>query len=621
MALLALQEIFRCHREKVTGIMKLGLEHTRSIYFDNGDIVFAQSTHPLDRLTHLLVERGKLTQAQLDYALANLKSGISIGKNLIEMGFITQRDLLEVARAQVERVVCGALGNSEEPPSFENSEELDATVVRLPFHTSELLLNALLGIKNREALLELLGPLNQVVVLQGRHLMEISLPQDLASLPPMLDGTHTLLELSRESQAEPLRLGIFALFLREMGWARLHEMPPLDKGALDLALAPEPESPLLNEAPLEALSSLSEPVQATVPSLFASIQAASQPTTNLEHLAQALDALPDPNELPPTESRLTQELPSEAFEQMAQDESDAMHNELPGVTAPAQDEGGFDVATGQAFLPTPATPIVFPMEEEEEKLPEGLPPAPSPEAEVVMPAAIASGEPVGRKGIFSNPMLLGAIVTGLLGSVGYVAWRYMKHNLYARPKPKPIEEVLHPEPVPAHEPVEPAEPSKEPGEGDKGVVEGPQAQTPVQGESTSPSVAPKVVEPKPADVSVKLPEPSKGRLDALRRGDLKLALEQGQRRMKEIPGKRWTLRLVIACQVDTVKRAAEMFGGTEPDLWVRPLSLKGKGCYQIFMGSYPSREAAEAQIAKLPAEFQSKGSRAYPFMVSEIPGR
>jgi exopolyphosphatase/pppGpp-phosphohydrolase len=59
----------------------------------------------MDRLTFLLVERGKLTQAQMDYALANLKPGLSIGKNLIEMGFITQRDLLEVARAQVERLV------------------------------------------------------------------------------------------------------------------------------------------------------------------------------------------------------------------------------------------------------------------------------------------------------------------------------------------------------------------------------------------------------------------------------------------------------------------------------------------------------------------------------------
>jgi len=134
MSLRALQDLFRRHREKATGLWKLGDDIVRTVYLDSGDIVFAHSAHALDRLTHLLVERGKLTQAQLDYALANLKPGLSIGKNLIDMGFITQRDLLETARAQVERVVAGAMGTPDQAPEFE-ARELDAAVVRLPFDT------------------------------------------------------------------------------------------------------------------------------------------------------------------------------------------------------------------------------------------------------------------------------------------------------------------------------------------------------------------------------------------------------------------------------------------------------------------------------------------------------
>ena len=105
MSLLALKDLFARHRVRATGLWRLGQEPTRTVFIDAGDIVFAASTHPLDRLTHLLVERGKITQAQLDYTMANLNPTMSIGKNLIEMGFITQRDLLDVARAQVERVV------------------------------------------------------------------------------------------------------------------------------------------------------------------------------------------------------------------------------------------------------------------------------------------------------------------------------------------------------------------------------------------------------------------------------------------------------------------------------------------------------------------------------------
>ena len=131
MSLLALQDLFKRYREKATGIWTLGKDPGRTIFIDYGDTVFAQSTHLQDRLTFILVERGKVTQAQMDYALANLKPGLSIGKNLIEMGFISQRDLLDVAKAQVERIVRGALACPDLEPAFQE-QELDANVVRLP---------------------------------------------------------------------------------------------------------------------------------------------------------------------------------------------------------------------------------------------------------------------------------------------------------------------------------------------------------------------------------------------------------------------------------------------------------------------------------------------------------
>ncbi len=286
MSLPALKDLFARHRGRVTGLWKLGQEPHRTVFLEAGDIVFAASTHPLDRLTHLLVERGKITQAQLDYAMANLNPSMSIGKNLIEMGFITQRDLLDVARAQVERVVWASLASTDQVPVFE-AKDLDATTVRLPFDTAAMLLAGVLKLPDRERVLEELGPLNQVVVLEGRRLLELTLPPDLVKLPGLLDGSRTLMELSREAGVEPFRLGAFILFLREMGWARLHELPPLDRRALELALDPA-EAPITPPLP--------EPVPAP-PSLFAEIHASQRPTTNLEHLSEALDRLGPEDEL------------------------------------------------------------------------------------------------------------------------------------------------------------------------------------------------------------------------------------------------------------------------------------------------------------------------------------
>lgn len=268
----ALLDLFARHRNRETGTWTLGQEPQRTIYLENGQIAFAQSTHPLDKLTTLLVERGKLTQAQLDYALQNLKPGLSIGRNLIEMGFITQRDLLEVAKAQVERVVWGAMGNMEEEPRFQ-AHALDASVVRLSLDTPLTLLVGCLHLRDRERLLELLGPLDQKLSLESRP--EVNLPPDLARFTTLFDGKRRLLDLAQETGLEPMRVGAFALYLKEMGLARLQ------LGALAEVDAP----------PIQALPQ-SEPLPAPpISPLLASIEAAARPTEDLRHLAGSLDAL------------------------------------------------------------------------------------------------------------------------------------------------------------------------------------------------------------------------------------------------------------------------------------------------------------------------------------------
>ena len=266
----ALLDLFARHRSRETGIWTLGQDPQRTIYLENGQVAFAQSTHPLDKLTTLLVERGKLTQAQLDYALQNLKPGLSIGRNLIEMGFITQRDLLDMAKAQVERVVWGAMGNMEEEPHFQ-SKTLDATIVRLSLDTPATLLVGCLHLRDRERLLDLLGPLEQKLLLDFP--LDLNLPPDLARVPALLDGQRRLLDLAQEAGVEPMRLGAFALFLREMGLARLQFGPPPEPAESRVELAP-PVSPLV-----------------------ASSEAAQHPTVDLNHLAGSLDALDEPESL------------------------------------------------------------------------------------------------------------------------------------------------------------------------------------------------------------------------------------------------------------------------------------------------------------------------------------
>ncbi|NWJ39389.1 MAG: hypothetical protein HXX12_00265 [Geothrix sp.] len=548
MSLPALKDLFARHRERVTGLWKLGQEPHRTVFMEAGDIVFASSTHPLDRLTHLLVERGKITQAQLDYAMANLNPSMSIGKNLIEMGFITQRDLLDVARAQVERVVWASLAATDQVPAFD-AKDLDATTVRLPFDTAAMLLAGVLKLPDRERVLEELGPLNQVVVLEGKRLQELTLPPDLIKLPGLLDGSRTLMELSREAGVEPFRLGAFILFLREMGWARLHELPPLDRRALELALDPV-EAPITPPLP--------EPVP-TPPSLFAEIHASQRPTTNLEHLSEALDQLGPEDEL---EDPFPAEPPSPTVE--------------------------------------PALPIHHEAEGSTER-PEPAPPLPS---EAPKPSR--------------RPLVLAAVlVLAVLAWFGFS--RFRRPKVVVPPPPKAAETLPAAKPVaPAVKPPEPPAPAPEAAKpSPEGVkpLPAPESVKKPEPVATKPS-APATQKEEAASVASKA-----DRLQTIVQGDWKRAMAQGAAQRKALQGK-WTLRLEIACQGSTVQHAADLLKGQDPDLFLVPMVMRdGRSCYQVFFGAFGSEAAAKAAANKLPPPFLAEGNRPRPFRVAQIPDR
>lgn len=248
----ALKDLFARHREGATGTWILGTAPQRKVLLEAGQIVYASSTHPQDRLTHLLVERGRITQAQMDYALANLQGGMSIGKNLLEMGFITQRDLLEGVRAQLERVVDACLAEPADLPTFE-SGPLDPKSLRMPLDTAALLLHGLLALRDRELLLNLLGSLNQVLIPRRQPLPALACPSDLVPLLDGLDQGRTLEELIQASGTEPYRAGALLLLLRDMGWVDFQASPDTHLSKESPALEPEARLASRSEAPDLAL--------------------------------------------------------------------------------------------------------------------------------------------------------------------------------------------------------------------------------------------------------------------------------------------------------------------------------------------------------------------------------
>src|SRR2546425_12504058 len=89
------------HLREFEGMLRLTLPDViKVLYFKKGEIASAASNAEPDRLANILMHEGRLTAEQLDLARARLQAGASLGKGLIEMGFLTPPQLLQGARPQ-----------------------------------------------------------------------------------------------------------------------------------------------------------------------------------------------------------------------------------------------------------------------------------------------------------------------------------------------------------------------------------------------------------------------------------------------------------------------------------------------------------------------------------------
>lgn len=94
-------------RTKKTGLLRVTDGRiSRSVYYRDGDMIFAASDHKEEWLGSMLVNWGHLTAKQ--YAMASeemKKTGERLGKVLVSLGYLTPRKVLESVWSQVEGII------------------------------------------------------------------------------------------------------------------------------------------------------------------------------------------------------------------------------------------------------------------------------------------------------------------------------------------------------------------------------------------------------------------------------------------------------------------------------------------------------------------------------------
>jgi hypothetical protein len=214
-----------------TGILRFILTGgVKDLYFQQGEIVFAESTFPEEDVGEILLGLGKVGREALQKARQFATARTPVGKVLMEKGAIAPRDLWLATRSRVEAIVFHLFTVDRGSFSFQARTLEKEDIVRLSMSTQNLIMEGLQRVDERALFQRRIPSLDLMVVpVSGREKEWTAAEQRLG--PFLLERRHNVREILRRSgmgEFEGLRL-LFQLM--EKGLVTLEEAPEVEIGS------------------------------------------------------------------------------------------------------------------------------------------------------------------------------------------------------------------------------------------------------------------------------------------------------------------------------------------------------------------------------------------------------
>ena len=636
------------HRHGATGSLKVtGPVHPKALYFRGGRILFGSSNDPRDQLGAILIESGRITREQLDEVNLKVGPGNPLAKVLAESGFVNQRELGDAARVKVERILADLL--SWEAGSFEFEDGvLPKGAVDLKLSTERLLLAATQRIPDRAFALR---HVDLGAVLEPAPEGETALSEIRAEVWPLLerlDGHRTLKDAVALTRLDEFEAAKTACALLLLGIVRRKE-----QGGQELDLAEEAQSGFGTEGPMYTVpvEAVSLPAPEATGFSFAEPEAEPAPFPVVEPEPEAaaetvMFPFPQPEPLVEPSPELSPF--ADAFPPPPAPEAPAAIPDAPSFTMDAPRRKPTDTVPGDR-------PVYVPPAPEPEPLPATVyeMPAPTLQApEIGTPSPAPASRPT-QEDLAALDALLNPSASGRL-----------PRTPVERPQPEKWEPQFRPPTTPPRKaPARAAtsSPSRVPllltiagvARGrDDGRRRGTSSSAPPPrprlrrpSPPRSPS-RPRLRRPSPRWSRRSSPRPRRPRCLRLRRrrprpsrrrrprhGPRRRRAPRPRRRPRLrrratgarccgrgrcprrpaafaaslAPGARgrYSLQLLVACAPENVTKAVSAVSSDE--LFILPVSVKGRDCYRLCWGVYDGRPAAEAALSTVPSYFRQGG--------------
>lgn len=200
-----LQDIFlptllmSLYKDKETGILSIdAYGFTKTMYIKEGNVVFATSKCPDDRLGESLLRRGKITIK--DYVLTSkqIRVGRRLGEILVDMGILTSEEMILGVKDQLIEIIDSMLGVTKGHYLLELTEFSTEDMITLSIDMPNLLYQGMKKMKSWRIMYSTVGPLETKLRKAGE------MPSFFSSLELSPDEEHILSLLSAPLSVDSL---------------------------------------------------------------------------------------------------------------------------------------------------------------------------------------------------------------------------------------------------------------------------------------------------------------------------------------------------------------------------------------------------------------------------------
>lgn len=231
-------------RERKTGVLTLQRNDlNKSIYLQDGDIIFATSLYPDDRLGETFLKAGKISFKQYEVSVDLLKkTGKRQGTILVEQGFISPKELFEGVILQVKEIILSLFTWIDGDYEFKEGPLPSEEVVTLHISTADLIFSGINRIKDWNRLIgELPSPDSVIRVADDPNnlFQKIDLSPSMQAVIQLADGQRTLYDILVTSSMPSLECARILYFLLSVEMLQL----VLPAGSEQPAVQDEQSSP------------------------------------------------------------------------------------------------------------------------------------------------------------------------------------------------------------------------------------------------------------------------------------------------------------------------------------------------------------------------------------------